>query len=88
MKCNQIGRSELVTFPNTAQPEARVWLMPKFEITWQQCGITYVDADDKDAAIKKFKAATDHPESAGQTYRENVSWQSIDEGEDWRKPPK
>jgi len=24
VKCNQIGRSELVTFPNTAQPEARL----------------------------------------------------------------
>ncbi len=59
--------------------------MPKFEITWQQSGITYVDADGKEEAIKKFKAATD-PESAGQTYRENVSWQTIDQGEDWRKP--
>jgi len=59
--------------------------MPTFEITWQQCGITYVDADGKDEAIKKFKAARD-PESAGQTYRENVSWQTIDQGDDWRKP--
>ena len=57
--------------------------MPTFEITWQQQGVTYVDADDENAAIKKFKAATD-PESAGQTYRENVSWQTIDPGEDWR----
>lgn len=59
--------------------------MPKFEITWQQSGTTYVDADDKDEAIKKFKAAKD-PESAGPTYRENVSWQTVDPGEDWRKP--
>ncbi|MGZ6800428.1 MAG: hypothetical protein ACXVGR_11410 [Mycobacteriaceae bacterium] len=29
--------------------------MPTFEITWQQCGITYVDADDKEEAIKKFR---------------------------------
>ncbi|MGZ6772761.1 MAG: hypothetical protein ACXVGA_09555 [Mycobacteriaceae bacterium] len=77
-----------MTSPTTAQREARVWLMPTFEITWQQCGITYVDADDKEEAIKKFKAAKDHLDSAGQTYRENVSWQSIDQGEDWRKPPK
>ena len=61
--------------------------MPTFEITWQQSGITYVDADDKEEAIKKFKAAPD-PDSVGQTYRENVSWQTIDQGEDWRKPPK
>ena len=59
--------------------------MPMFEITWQQSGVTYVDADGKEAAIKKFKTATD-PESAGQTHRENVSWQTVDEGADWRKP--
>ena len=56
--------------------------MPKFEIIWQQSGITYVDADGKEEAIKKFK----DPESAGQSYRENVSWQTVDQGEDWRKP--
>ena len=61
--------------------------MPTFEITWQQSGIIYLDAEDKEEAIKKFKAAPD-PDSAGQTHRENVSWQTIDEGEDWRKPPK
>ena len=61
--------------------------MQTFEITWQQSGITYVDADDKEEAVKKFKAAPD-PDSAGQTYRENVPGRRLTRVTDWRKPPK